>query len=64
MTAMGKSKKSKPEDEGDVELTDDEIELIIRVLSRHRTTLPTYLLSMQKEIELIDSIVEKLGGLP
>jgi hypothetical protein len=64
----GKSKQDSSsgqaaESESDIELTDDEIELIVRVLSRHRTTLPTYLLSMQHEIELIDSIVEKLGGL-
>jgi hypothetical protein len=59
----GKSKTA-PTDEppdSEMELTDEEIELIARVLTRHRTTLPTYLLSMQHEIELLDSILEKLA---
>lgn len=43
------------------ELTEEEAELVVRVLQRHRVTLPSYLLSMQKEISLIDSILAKLS---
>ncbi len=52
--------KSKPDDDR-VALTQEEIELVVRVLERHRITLPTYLQSMQKEIALIDSILSKLS---
>lgn len=63
---MAGKKTSPPEDDessAGIELTEDEIELICRVLSRHRMTLPTYLLSMQEEIGLIDSILEKLSDI-
>jgi hypothetical protein len=63
--AHSKSKKDKtssaapPPDS--LELDEDEIELIVRVLERHLRTLPSYLLSMQEEICLIQSILRKLS---
>lgn len=42
-------------------LTDGERELLVRILRRHRSTLPTYLLSMKREIELLDELLRKLA---
>ena len=63
--ASGKSKKDKAgppaaEAEG-AGLTGDEAELVVRVLKYHLTTLPSYLLSVQQEIALIESILRKLS---
>ncbi len=61
--AHGKSKKDETRSSptAGAALTEEEAELIVRVLERHRITLPSYLLSMQKEIALIDSILSKLS---
>ena len=45
-----------------LEVSDEERELLVRILQRHRSTLPTYLLSMKREIELLDDLLRKLAA--
>ncbi len=57
----GKSKRIEPEGKPAVELTEEEIDLLVRILRKHRRTMPSYLLSMQTEVEIIDRLLEKLA---
>ena len=63
-TKSGKSKTTaKPAPAPAIlEVSDEERELLVRILQRHRSTLPTYLLSMKREIELLDEFLRKLSA--
>lgn len=53
---MGSGKKAGAK----IDLTEEEIELLVRVLKKHRNTLPSYLLSMRDEVRIIGELLEKL----
>jgi hypothetical protein len=44
-----------------VELDSAEAELIARVVRRHRSSMPSYLQSMQGEVEVVERILKKVG---
>ena len=43
-----------------VDLTDEEVTLLVRVLRKHLNTVPSYLLSMQDEVRVLKALLEKL----
>lgn len=56
---MGKKVSAKGK--ADFEINDEQIELLLKILRKHRMTLPSYLQSMQREVELLDDLLEKLS---
>lgn len=54
-------KKIAAEGKADFALNEEEIALLVKILRRHRMTLPSYLQSMQREVELLDELLEKLS---
>lgn len=54
---MGRGKKAGTK----IELTDEEVELLVRVLMKHRNTLPSYLLSMRDEVRILTALLDKLS---
>lgn len=63
---MGTSRSAKDKTvtvkgKADFELTEEEIEIVVRILRKHRMTLPSYLQSMKREVEIVDGLLEKLS---
>jgi hypothetical protein len=56
--------KPKPGRIGPSDFTQIEREAILRCCREYRNHLPTYLLAVQKEVRIIDSVIEKCGGNP
>lgn len=44
-----------------IELSDEEIEVLVRLLRKQRNTMPSYLLSKKREAEILDALLEKLS---
>lgn len=44
-----------------IELTASEVELLLRICKRHRSSLPLYLRSAEEEARLIDEVVGKIS---
>jgi hypothetical protein len=44
-----------------IELTAAEVEILLRICRRHRSSLPTYLRSAEQEARLIDEIIRKIS---
>ncbi|MCP4660019.1 MAG: hypothetical protein GY856_31840 [bacterium] len=44
-----------------VELTAAEVEVLLRIVTRYRPSIPIYLKSSQLEIDLVDRILRKLS---
>jgi hypothetical protein len=45
------------------DLSPAEVEVLLRACAKYRTTLPIYLQSTQEEVELLDSMSERLRDL-
>ena len=43
-----------------VDLKSEEVELVLKACEKYRWTLPSYLQSVQHELELVDEVLEKL----
>lgn len=45
---------------GQLDLSQGELELLVRLCRKHRNTLPIYLLAAQEELDLVDGALRKL----
>lgn len=43
-----------------IDLTDEEIKILIRACQKYRSTIPSYIMSKKTEIIILDDLVQKL----